>query len=122
MVGFIIQKSLKKGKKTQAKFFVTPGITRINKGWKKSDFIKTGKKKKQIRFSDFDLDNDGVNNRLDCNPYDPNKTDFGGLGGKKVRTLQGYNVDDYYYSNGEYRLMRGAKKVERKGFLGRIVD
>ena len=79
-----------------------------------------GAKKLQTKsLSNFDLDNDGVPNKKDCNPYDPKKQDFG-KGYTKPRTYRGYNVDDYYYSGGKYYLHPGAEPVDKKGFLSRM--
>lgn len=76
----------------------------------------TGEKKS---FSNYDIDKDGVPNHKDCNPYDPKKQDFA-RGYTKPRTYRGYNVDDYYYSGGEYHLSSGAEKEEKKGFISRL--
>lgn len=45
--GFVIQTGLTKGKKIQAKIQVKPGIKRVKKGWKKSDFERKRRKVKQ---------------------------------------------------------------------------
>ena len=42
--------------------------------------------------SRFDLDKDGVPNKIDCNPYDPNKDFFGGMPSEHPTLLRGYNV------------------------------
>lgn len=71
--------------------------------------------------SRFDLDKDGVPNKIDCNPYDPNKDFFGGMPSEHPTLLRGYNVEDYYYTNRGYELMPGAKK-EKKGFFSRMTE
>ena len=90
---------------------------------KKTGFVvKTKLTKGKKSFSKADLDNDGVPNHKDCNPYDPKKQDFGGINApvERTRTFRGYNVDDYYYSNGQYIKMPGAKSHEKKGFFSRL--
>jgi len=66
-----------------------------------------------------DLDRDGVPNQKDCNPYDPDRQEFFGRGYDPVRTLHGYNVEDYLYTGSGYVLKPGAKK-EKKGLFERV--
>lgn len=72
----------------------------------------------KIKFSNFDLDKDGVGNLEDCNPFDSRKTEFG-ISNKKIRTFRGYNVEDYFYDSKtrSYVLIAGAKPVKR-GLFG----
>lgn len=106
-----IQKALKAGKITQAKFIgITPGIKRCKKGWKKSDFEQ---KTKKIKISTLDIDKDGIPNFKDCSPLDPTKQDFS----KTPRYFKEHNIDDYYFTGTEYRLIPGARK-KKKGLLG----
>lgn len=73
----------------------------------------------KIKFSEFDLDRDGVINQNDCDPYDPKKQHVGYGNPGKIRLLKGYNIDDYYYdgNTGKYVLRPGAKKYKR-GIFG----
>jgi len=76
-------------------------------------------KPKKNKPSNYDLDKDGVSNQKDCNPYDPEKQDFA-RGYTKPRTYRGYNIDKYYYSQGEYHLLPGAEPEDKKGILSRM--
>jgi len=88
-------------------------------GFKINTKLTRGKK---IHFSNADLDKDGKPNKIDCNPYDQNKQDFGGLGSPqpKPRTYRGYNVDDYYFSGGKWHLSPQAEPVDKKGLFSRL--
>lgn len=89
---------------------------------KKNRFIVKTKLSKgnKFKFTKTDLDKDGKIDKKDCNPYDPEKQDFA-RGYEGPRTYQGYNVDDYYYSGGEYHRYPGAEPEEKKGFLNRML-
>ena len=88
---------------------------------KKKGFIVKTKltKGKKVKFTKADLDKDGKIDSKDCNPYDPNKQDFGYTDRDKVRTYRGYNVDDYFYSGGKYHLHPDAKPV-KKSLISRL--
>lgn len=68
------------------------------------DYIDKIIKKSSI----FDLDNDGVPNLLDCKPGDPTKQDFGG-GEEPSYLLDGYDIEDYYFTGTGYELRPEAK-------------
>lgn len=72
----------------------------------------------KTKFSNFDLDKDGVVNQKDCNPFDKTKTDYDKYG-NKIRLYRGYNVDDWFYDvkTRGYVLRSGAKPV-RRGIFG----
>lgn len=63
---------------------------------------------KEPKGSIFDLDNDGVPNLLDCKPGDPTKQDLGG-GGEPSYLLDGYDIEDYYFTGTGYELRPEAK-------------
>ena len=56
----------------------------------------------------FDLDNDGTPNLQDCDPSNPTKQHEGGYGEHEY-LLDGYDVEDYYFTGSGYELRPGAK-------------
>lgn len=75
----------------------------------------------KIKFSDFDLDKDGVKNKKDCNPFDPGKQEYitsYRKPRKVVRTLRGYDIEDYYFDikQGKYVLRAGARPAKKSWF------
>jgi len=85
---------------------------------------KTGQtffsKMKIYQLRNMDLDQDGVPNHKDCNPYDPKRQEFGGGIGRKSVVYRGYNMEDYYFDGSGYHLNSGAKPAEKKGLLSRL--
>lgn len=56
----------------------------------------------------FDLDGDGVMNLEDCKPGDPTKHEIGSGEGQGY-LLDGYDVEDYYFTGTGYELRPEAK-------------
>ena len=83
---------------------------------------------KQLMFSindesRIDSDGDTVPDLMDCDPYDPSRQDFDTptlhpIDRDEKRTLRGYNLDDYYFSNGNWVLRPDAKPVKKRWWKG----
>jgi len=103
----------KRKKKQQHMFYVDipkageykPFVTKKERDKIIRDYLKGKKRKKS---SIFDLDNDGVPNLLDCKPGDPTKQDIGG-GEEPSYLLDGYDIEDYYFTGTGYELRPEAK-------------
>jgi len=70
-----------------------------------------------------DTDKDGVPDGADCRPYDPAYQDFGSPTlrpneGDTKHTLNGYKLDDYYFSNGKWHVRPNAKPVFQRSRFG----
>lgn len=72
-----------------------------------------------------DTDLDGVPDGEDCDPYDPMFQDMIGAPklnpnvGDRKHTLHGFYLDDYYWSNGEWRVRPDAKPAFKRRWFRR---
>jgi len=71
-----------------------------------------------------DSDKDGVPDGADCRPYDPAYQDMFNTPilnpneGDTERTLNGYKLDDYYFSNGKWHVRPNATPVFQRSRFG----
>jgi hypothetical protein len=72
----------------------------------------------------YDSDMDGIPDGVDCDPHNPMFQDYGSPimnpnVGDTERTLNGYKLDDYYFSNGRWHVIPNAKPVFKRQLFKR---